>query len=339
MQREGRQQRSLPVVDASAVSEVRRRAVAVAERLGLDETRRGAVAIVATEIGTNLVKHATGGEVAIREVREGRAAVEILAFDRGPGIARLAESQRDGYSSAGSAGTGLGAMSRLSTRFEISSFAGAGTVVWCQIADGPVGPPRIDEMETGAVCLAFPGEGQCGDAWAVTPTREGCRLVVIDGLGHGREAAAAADVALAFFARETSLAPGNLLEAAHGVLRPTRGAAISVAEVDAGRGLVRYAGVGNVAASVVSAGRTRSLVSMNGTVGHVMSRVREFQEPFPEGAVLVVCTDGISARWDLAAMPGIAGRHPAILAASIYRDHGRLRDDATVVAVRRRTPA
>jgi anti-sigma regulatory factor (Ser/Thr protein kinase) len=341
VEREGRGQRSMPVGEASAVSEVRRRAVGAAERLGFDETRRGAVAIVATEVATNLVKHAREGEVAIREVRSGRhAAVEILAFDRGPGISRIADSLRDGYSSAGSPGNGLGAMARMSTRFDISSTVGLGTVVWCEIRNEPLAPPRAGELETGVVCLAIPGEGVCGDGWLVQPMpNDGCSLAVVDGLGHGREAAAAADIALEFLARETTLSPGALLETAHGVLRPTRGAAIAVAEIDAERGLIRYAGVGNIATSVVSAGRSRSLVSMNGTVGHVMSRTREFQEPFPEDAHLVMASDGISARWDLATMPGITSRHPAVIAAAIYRDHGRARDDATVLAVRRRPPA
>lgn len=324
----------MPVADPSAVSEIRRRAVSAADRLGFDETRRGVVAIVATEAATNLVKHATDGEMIVREVHRGaRRAVEILAIDRGPGIARLADSMRDGYSSAGSPGTGLGAIARMSSRFDITSTPGVGTLLWAEMWDD-ASRPADEVVEVGAVCLAIPSEHETGDAWALTSRAGACRLLVADGLGHGPEAAAAADAAVALFERDTELAPAHMLERAHAALRATRGAAVAVAELDLERGVVRFSGVGNVAASVVSAGGSRSLVSMNGTVGHVMSRAREFQEPFPEGAYLVMCTDGISNRWDVGAMPGLLSRHPALVAAAIYRDHGRPRDDSTVVVLR-----
>jgi anti-sigma regulatory factor (Ser/Thr protein kinase) len=338
VERQGRAQHTLPVTETSAVAEARRRAVSAAARLGFDETRRGAVAIVATEVATNLVKHARGGELILRAPPDSPGVVEILGVDRGPGIGRLADSLRDGYSSAGTSGNGLGAISRLADRFDISSTPGVGTLVYAEMraVPRPAGEeaPRI---ETGVVCLAFPGEHACGDAWATRPTPDGISLIVVDGLGHGADAARTADQALAFYQRETSCAPGRLLELMHPALRHTRGAAVAVAEVDLEKGLVRYAGVGNIAAAIVSPGRSRSLVSVNGTVGHVMPRTaREFHEPFPDGATLVLTSDGISSRWDVSNQPALLGRHPALLAGSIYRDHARGRDDLTVLAVRRR---
>jgi anti-sigma regulatory factor (Ser/Thr protein kinase) len=336
VEREGRGQRALPVSDPSAVAEVRRRAVQAAERLGFDEVRRGTVAIVATEAATNLVKHAKGGEIVIREVRtEATWAVEILALDRGPGMDRLAESQRDGYSSAGTAGNGLGAIRRLASRFDIATTPGVGTVLLAEIA-AVSAPARPAALDVGVVCLAYPGEHVCGDGWATQARPEGLSVIVVDGLGHGADAARAADEALAFFRRETSYPPGRLLEIMHPALRHTRGVAVAVAEVDVALGLVRFAGVGNIAAAVVGPGRLKNLIALNGTVGHVMPRVaREYQEPFPDDAALVMCSDGIATRWDVSNQPGLLTRHPALLAASIYRDHARGKDDLTVLALRR----
>src|SRR5688500_2123976 len=99
--------------------------------LGLGEVRQGEVAIVVTELATNLVKHARGGELLIRAVEDG--TLEVLAVDRGGGIARPAEVMRDGYSTAGTLGAGLGAVRRLAARFDLYSTPGAGTVVMARL--------------------------------------------------------------------------------------------------------------------------------------------------------------------------------------------------------------
>lgn len=331
--RSGRRQRAVPVTEASAVAEVRRRATSAAERVGLDVNRRSDAGIVATEMATNLVKHAVGGEVLIREVAGAVPALELVSVDRGPGMGRLDESLRDGFSSGRSPGTGLGAISRLSSLFDIDSAPGVGTIVWSRLQADARRPPG-SSIEVGVVCLAHPGEEETGDGWVVQTHAGGGRVLVVDGLGHGAGAARAADEASGFFSRERSLSPAEVVEQAHGVLRPTRGAAMAAAELDAERGLVRYAGVGNISAAILASGRSRSLVSSNGTVGHVMGRVREYQEPFPGGAVLVLCTDGISTRWQLRGGATLRERHPAIMAAALYRDHARSRDDVTVVVLR-----
>jgi hypothetical protein len=96
-----------------------------------------------------------------------------------------------------------------------------------------------------------------------------------------------------------------------------------------------FAGLGNIAGAVVSRDGTRhSMVSHNGTAGHVARQVQEFSYPLPSGAVVVLHSDGLSANHQPAATSPFWNAGPPVIAAALYRDSGRGRDDATVVVVR-----
>jgi hypothetical protein len=95
-----------------------------------------------------------------------------------------------------------------------------------------------------------------------------------------------------------------------------------------------FAGVGNIACRVESGQTRRQLVSHNGTLGHMMRRVQQFDFPLPVGALLIFHSDGLATHWNLADYSGLAGRHPSVIAGVLYRDHERGRDDVTVLVVR-----
>ncbi len=327
---------ALQIADASGSGEGRRAAAAAARSLGLSETDAGRAAVVATELGSNLIKHAGHGELIVNAGFDppGRAGIELLALDRGPGIADIAAALRDGYSTAGSPGTGLGSVRRLADEFDIYSGAGRGTAVLARVRSKAGEDSPKAALRTGAISVAKPGEEVCGDAWEYFPRGRSGRLLVADGLGHGLDAAAAAIAAVESARREKSSEPAAVLDAIHKALRATRGAAVALADVDASRHRVRYAGVGNIAGAILSTGHPRSLVSHNGTVGAEMRRVREFEYPWPERAILVMHTDGLSERWDLEAYPGLMARSATLIAGVLYRDYRRERDDATVVVVK-----
>lgn len=335
------------MVEASQTGEARRIAVALGESLGFDETRRGELAIVVTEAATNLVKHARQGELLLRPLTDGaRRGLEVLAVDRGPGLADVERAIGDGFSTAGSPGTGLGAMRRLASVFDVHSLPGAGTttlaVVWADDAARRVGgrqsgpQPAVGAFDVGAVSLPHPAERVCGDAWAVHATRDAAVLLVADGLGHGPQAAAAAEAAMASFAADPDRPPAEIVERSHEALRQTRGAAMAVARVEPGAGRLRYAGVGNISGVVLGGERQQNMVSHSGTVGHQMRRVQEFVYEWGAGAVLVMHSDGLTTSWRLDRYPGLLRRHPSLVAATLYRDATRGRDDATVVVLRDR---
>ncbi|MGW4107110.1 anti-sigma regulatory factor, partial [Streptomyces sp. NPDC004976] len=194
----------VPVQDPTRVRDVRVAAEEAAALAGLDERRTAAVSLVATELATNLLKYGQAGGVLIdvvdpplpREGRPGRA-VQITALDHGPGIADPAVAQRDGYSSSGSLGAGLGTCRRLSDDFGLHSVPGRGTVAMARI--GPEtgrtghGGERPGDLgvHAGAVNVPFAGADFSGDAWAWVRSGDRATLMLADGLGHGSEAARA----------------------------------------------------------------------------------------------------------------------------------------------------
>jgi hypothetical protein len=181
-----------------------------------------------------------------------------------------------------------------------------------------------------------PTETQCGDAWAAQRFQSSIRVLVVDGLGHGPVAARAAAVALETFAGTSSLRrPEAIVQALHGALRPTRGAAVAAAELDLVARTICFCGVGNIGAAVEIAGhKARGLLSHNGIAGHEARRIQEFTISWPPKGVLVLCSDGIQTHWKLDAYPGLLARHPSVLAGVLYRDFRRKGDDATVVAIK-----
>ncbi|VXC77134.1 ATP-binding SpoIIE family protein phosphatase [Massilia sp. 9I] len=319
---------------ASDVAAVRRSGQKLADALGFDETRAGQLALIITEAATNILKHAGEGEIHIGPAQSGAGAgVDVLAVDKGPGIADLDASLIDGVSTAGTAGTGLGALGRLSDEFDAYTQAGAGSAFFMRLwRDMPA--PQPCGVEVGALWTPMAGEEECGDGWAVRCDGYGATLLAADGLGHGPEAARAAAAAIKALEAGKACGAGELMQAAHDALRPTRGAALATARIDFEADELRFAGVGNIAGCVIDDKR-RALVSHNGIVGHNMRKVQEFPLPFGPGAVCIMHSDGIQTQWDLDKYPGLAGRSPALIAAVLMRDFIRRRDDAMVLVVRR----
>jgi hypothetical protein len=159
---------------------------------------------------------------------------------------------------------------------------------------------------------------------------------MVDGLGHGPDAAEAARTAVETIEANVDSDAKNLLDAVHGALRSTRGAAAAVALLQPQSELCTYCGIGNIAATIRDGSGSRALVSHNGTLGHQMRKMQDFSYPFRVGALLVMHSDGVGTRWDLSAYAGLESRHPAMAAAAIYRDFTRGRDDATVLVARNR---
>jgi anti-sigma regulatory factor (Ser/Thr protein kinase) len=321
--------RALVVQEPSQVAQARRAGVALASAVGLDAERAGRLSLVVTESGTNLLRHGGGGQILLRAL-DGAAAVEVLALDRGPGMANVGRCMEDGYSTAGSAGTGLGAMRRLSSLFDLYSRQGRGTAILSRIGAGAL--PRTTMVE--GVCVPARGEEVAGDAWADEPRADGVAILVVDGLGHGPAAAAAAAAAVEAFRHARWQPPARRLEAIHAAMRGTRGGAVAVADVDRTARRVLFAGVGNVGAAVVDGDTPRWLMSHNGTLGHAVRRIDEVSAPWPARGLLLMYTDGLATPREIAAYPGLMERHPSLVAGVLWRDLARGRDDATVVVAR-----
>ncbi len=320
--------------DSSEIASARRAGNEMARKLGFDEVRTGQVALVITEAGTNIVKHAREGEILLRVRHSGDCAgVEIVALDRGPGIANIAMRMVDGNSTAGTYGVGMGAIQRLSSEFDIYSAEGQGAVLAMTVWSTSTCPVPHD-WELGAVCLPLAGEDVCGDAFEVHCHAQGATVAMADGLGHGPDAAVASEAAVALVESRPGKAAGELMQLAHETLRGTRGAAMAVAVIDTSKQQLTFAGIGNIAGSIFADGPRRHLLSHNGIVGSNLRKVQEFVHQWEPGALMILHSDGLGTRWDLGAYPGLAQRHPTVIAAVLYRDFARARDDASILVLR-----
>lgn len=304
--------------------------------LGFDETRAAKVGIVVTEAAGNILKHARHGQLVLSPTEcRSVGGLEIIALDQGPGMTNLARCFTDGYSTAGTPGNGLGAMVRLADTCEVQSTVGAGTAVLARFWATPLPvaavPPGLD---FGAISVPFSGEESCGDSWSVDQQPGRSLVMMVDGLGHGMYAAEAARAAVQAFRQNVHRRPAAILEAAHGALRSTRGAAMAVVELDLDQKSIRYAGIGNISAVVVGGAARTSLVSHNGIIGHQARKFQEFVYPWRSDGVLIMHSDGLSTQWRLEDYAGLAVRDPSLIAAVLYRDFSRGRDDATVLAAR-----
>ena len=341
----GRDTIALMVVESSQAGEARRLTLALARTVAFDEVSQGKVALIVTELANNLVRHASQGELIVRTIHAGgQAGLEVLSIDRGPGVADFCRCLVDGFSTAGTPGNGLGAVVRMCDEFDVYSAPNEGTVISARVMQTrrPLqARPKLDySLNFGAVCLPLAGEVECGDAWAYEEPGSGISsLIVADGLGHGPKAAEASRGAVDLFHQNPSYSPSEHLQAIHPALKGTRGAAVAVAVIDRNRREIRYAGVGNIAGTVFDgAGQRRGLVSHNGTVGGTMHKTQEFTLPWPEGALLVMHSDGLGTQWRLDNRLALKASSPGVIAGVLYRDFTRGRDDVTVVVARDEGP-
>src|SRR5262249_38492184 len=145
-----------------------------------------------TELATNIVKHAGSGSIVYeRLATNGTRGIRVLAIDKGPGIRDISAALEDGYSTAGTSGSGLGAVRRLSTNFDIYSAQERGTGIMADFWPRKKAYPDKN-LRLGVISLALRGESVCGDGWFFKTHHDTAWLMVADGLGHGVFAAEAA---------------------------------------------------------------------------------------------------------------------------------------------------
>jgi anti-sigma regulatory factor (Ser/Thr protein kinase) len=351
--------------DPSVPGAARRAAASLADRIGFSASRTAEIEVAASEVAMNLLRHAVEGAFLLRVVRMpgadpggGRpggpspsvrvsggaaadfAAVEFVAVDAGPGMADIPAALRDGASSGGTLGVGMGAVIRFSDQLDVHSTPGRGTVMAVRFlprGGSGVAQPRAAVWAEG-LTRPITGETVCGDAYAVRTAGDAAAVLVCDGLGHGELAARASIEAVRLFRNspEDPTDPAAALLRIHRGISHTRGAAAAVAVLDPGANLLRFAGLGNINGAIVDDSRRTCLSSRPGIVGHQARAFREVRHPFGPDSLVVLHSDGVSPRWDLADHPGVTAHGALVIATTILRDAGLRRDDASVVVARPR---
>lgn len=323
----------LRIDEQSAVGRARRTVSALAERLGFPAARVAEIEIAVSELASNLSLHAKDGVLLVRSVHTERdVLVEVAAVDGGPGIADVDLALRDGHSTAGTLGIGLGAIHRLADAYDVFSSVGNGTVLVARFRSQRLAASPCDGPGAAAgVTRALHGEEVCGDGYAVRRSGGRSLLMLCDGAGHGPLAATASQRAVRAFCEVDATDPGVLVGRIDKALVGSRGGAVAVAEVDPQAGTVRFAGVGNVAGAVVADGTKRSMVSLPGIAGYQARTIRVFDYPLPARAAVVLHSDGLHDRWTAEACEGVVTRQPLLLAMVLMRTAGTRLDDASVL--------
>ncbi|MDT7800372.1 MAG: hypothetical protein QOI78_3805 [Actinomycetota bacterium] len=325
------------VEDDTAHGRARRTAATLAAQLGFNEVRVAEVGLAVTELATNLAKHATEGVLVVRSVRAvTQAAVEVVAIDRGPGMTDAVASGRDGESTTGTLGVGMGAVRRLADATSVLSEPGRGTVVTARFHPARAPLDEIPQSDTAGITRPIGGEDVCGDTYAVHSGPGRLRLMMSDGSGHGPLAAAASRAAADIFCARPTDPPEAMVKQLHEGLRRTRGGAVAVADVDVAAGTVRFAGLGNIAGCVVAGGRKQGMISAPGVAGHQARTIRAFDYELPPGATVVLHSDGLTERWSADGRERLFAATPLAIAAALLRDAGVRNDDAVVLVAKPR---
>ena len=332
----------LTVHDQLQVSTIRLHAMAMARAHGFGAENIERVGLVADEMAGNILRHAGSGDVILRMTGEtGGGCVEILALDKGPGIGDIRRAMKISEpSSASGPANGLPGVRKNADLFDIYSPPGRGTAVVAHVGScaSQTACCACGESASrgtmGVVCIPVHGEEECGDAWAIETIAGKQVVLLVDGLGHGPEASAAAQAAVAIFRDKPDADALTILRDMHAALHITRGAAVSMTVLDTVNRTSLFCGVGNVEGRIVTNAANRHMLPQNGIVGHNMPRLQCAETPWPADGRLVMHSDGISSRWRVDHYPGVLARHPALLAGVLFRDNARARDDATVLVLR-----
>jgi anti-sigma regulatory factor (Ser/Thr protein kinase) len=306
---------------------------AMALTLDFSERRISEIDIIVAEMATNLVKHAGGGQILAKLIRENDLnGIEIISMDNGAGIADVNKMVRDGETTKSTLGLGLGAMQRLSDTFQIYSQKGWGTVILCRkFVKVPPSQAKPSTAEIRSVVIPKPGESKCGDSFFHIANKNYIKLFLADGLGHGVEAARAVQEAGIAFATCQELHPPEILRFINASVRKTRGLVGMVAIYHIANKTWEICGVGNITTKIIGPTINKNYMSYNGIIGLNVPRLLHTQSFMHEkGQHIIMCSDGLRSRWDPLKYPGIMRYDLSMLALSLLKDFSRNTDDASV---------
>jgi anti-sigma regulatory factor (Ser/Thr protein kinase) len=323
------------VEDRSHVAIVKREIHTRAVQAGFPKARVGEIDIVVSELTSNLVKYAGGGELLYRVTTCGpdNPSLEVLCLDNGPGMSDPARMLKDGVSTSNTLGQGLGAMQRLSDSFELYSLKGWGTIVYTQLAVKKCEPT---DMKSGVrICslnVPKPGETVSGDGHAVRYGKNSVGIFFADGLGHGEAAHEAVQTGLQAFESAAEQSPLEVLRYIHSQVKKTRGMVGTIAWYSKAKNEWTFCGIGNISSRTYSGLLFKNYMSYNGIIGlNIPGTMKDAHIPGEKNQHLILCSDGIRTRWDLTKYPSISKHDNIVLAACLYKDFSRRTDDASIL--------
>lgn len=326
--------------------EARQAVTETAQSLGFSDVAIEELSIVSNELLSNFVNHGcTKPEFWVARLeRDGALGIEISAVDRGPGIRNLEDALSDRVSTAGTMGCGLGAVRRLMHEFDIISLCDGeasreagiipkGTIITTsKWLNG--GPPPGGRFRYSGYTRPCPGEIENGDAFLIEATDDNILVAMLDGLGHGAEAHEASDLGIGIISQCSSEPLKAIMQELHTGISGTRGCAAALFRLDTKAANIEFAGIGNIRSKMFPRSEM-SLYSRAGIVGRGrLPRVHVEKATWPEGATLVMHSDGIAGWSHPETMGRVGGQQPATGCHFLLKNFGYDHDDATVCVIK-----
>jgi anti-sigma regulatory factor (Ser/Thr protein kinase) len=327
---------SYTIEERSYVAYLKREIHNEVQQANFSPMRVGEIDIIVSEMCSNLVKHAGGGDILYRTFNSDndQSTFEIIALDKGPGIPDLQRMIKDGASTTKTLGQGLGAMERLSNLFQIYTIPEWGTILYAKVTTLVSTFARREsfELEVRGLCVPKPREIVSGDAYRVKKTKSDIRIFVGDGLGHGQHAHEAVMLASNFFFESNETNPVDMIRQMHEKVRKSRGLVATIAILDRSLNEWKICGVGNILTRLYQGITYKNYMSYNGTIGlNIPTSMNSSKFAAERNQFLVMASDGIRTRWDLSKFPSILKYDNMVMAAAVYKDFNRGTDDASVV--------
>ncbi|MCF8298074.1 MAG: SpoIIE family protein phosphatase [Saprospiraceae bacterium] len=328
----------------------RRKAVSLAKQIGFNDVNSGEVAIIITELATNVLKHGGGiGKFLINRIEnnENNEGIEIWCCDSGNGFKDIQKASEDGYSDKSSLGLGIGAIRRLSDEFDfnpnvpenLKSIIENGsynykncirTTKWLTKTNWII---KNNNISIGAASRAKPGETLNGDDYVIVNLSSTLVLVaLIDGLGHGKHAHFASNLAKEQLLLKKDQPIELIMQYVHNALKGSRGAVLGLCKIDTEKEKLIFTGIGNIEGQVFNKSDSKSLISFGGIVGHNMRTPRVFEFDFKKGYTLCIYSDGITSNWKNQEIDW--NENPQSNAEKLLNNNSRISDDATVIIIR-----
>jgi len=337
-----------PIQSESAGILLRSRLQASARRMGFSDVRRENMVLIASEMTSNLIKHA-GGKGMVQLWEQPGPALDILAFDFGPGVSDLTLAQQDGYSTTKTLGKGLGSMQRLSDVFGIYSQLEKdakhgrwhGTAIWTRFLlhkpesrSNKKSPHTASHapFEFGFFSRALNDDRYNGDKIYLQRHEERLRLLHLDGLGHGEIAQMATSGLDPYLNADNTL---NLLAAVdRHLMTTTRGAVAIASDFDLAQRKIEVLGVGDMSVHIIKHDQLQNLSFAPGILGREHKTPAITRMGFDKKTTLISASDGIRRSWDAESFPGLFNQHPQLIAYVLGNIMARVTDDQSICAVR-----
>jgi anti-sigma regulatory factor (Ser/Thr protein kinase) len=303
--------------------------------IGFGERASEEIVLAVAELASNLVKHAGCGALTLRPLNNGeRIGIEVETEDHGPGMGDVEPAFRDGYSTGGGLGYGLGTVNRLMDEIEISSTAGLGTRVvcrrWlCAKADMTI----IHAWQVGVATRPRRFAAANGDAFVVHEWNGRLLAGVIDGLGHGEPAQEAALAALSYVQSHYDSALDKLFCGVSRACRGTRGVVMALARFDSPTAMT-LANLGNIEMRPWTGAKRLPITVQRGFLGAHKDNVHVQQHHWDPCWMLVLHSDGLRTHWQWTDFPGLEREPPQAVANKLFSVLAKNDDDATILAVR-----